>query len=255
MIIYNLIVYIMNTIDLTDFGLTPNQSLLYQKWLQHGTRQVTALARFAGMHRVLAYNTLQELCKMGLATCIERSWTGYYSMVDPMALQEKLQDKVKNFTSILPSLQQIIKQWWWSFHVQFFMWIEWLKTLYDLVPNSKTNLKAFLGADHIEPEFRDYLYKVYLPKRLSRGLRSKAIVSQTDYNQEFADNEVVPQTEVLIVPDALFDMSSEIILFDDDKILIASMSETEMSWIMIHSKNLYTTLENIFDLIWRMYKK
>lgn len=245
----------MDILDLTEFGLTPNQSLLYQKWLQHGTRQVTALARFTGMHRVLAYNTLQELCKMGLATCVERGWTGYYSMVDPTAMQEKLQDKLKNFTFILPSLQQIVKQWWWSFHTQLFIWIEWLKTLYDLVPASKTNLKAFLGADHIEPELRDYLYKVYLPKRLSRGLWSRSIVSQTDHNKEFADAEAVPQTDVLIIPDPLFDMSSEIILFDEDKILIASMSETEMSGILIQSKNLYSTLENVFDLIWRLYKK
>lgn len=245
----------MNTIDLTEFGLTPNQSLLYQKWLQHGTRQVTALARFAGIHRVLAYNTLQELCNMGLATCIERGWSGYYSMVDPIAMQEKLHDKLKNFTSILPSLQQIVKQWWWSFHVQSFVWMEWLKTLYDLVPSSKTNLKAFLWADHIEPEFREYLYTVYLPKRISRGLHVKAIISQTDYNAEFANTETVPQTETLMIPDPLFDMNSEIILFDEDKILIASMSETEMSGILVHSKNFYSTLENIFDLIWRIYKK
>lgn len=165
----------MQPIDLTEYGLTANQSLVYQKWLQHGTRQVTALARFTGLHRVLTYNTLQELCKMGLATCIDRWWTGYYSMVDPTTMQEKLQDKLKSFTTILPSLQEMIKQWGGSFHVQSFVWVEWLKTLYDFVPNSKTNIKAFLWADHIEPELRDYLYNVYLPKRLSRGIRSRAI--------------------------------------------------------------------------------
>lgn len=245
----------MEQYDLTAYGLTSNQSLIYQKWLQYWTRQVTALARFCGLHRVLTYNTLQELSRMGLCTCIERWWTGYYTMVDPSILQEKLKEKVQTFWSLLPSLQQMIKQSGASFHVQSFVWMEWLKTLYNYVSHSKTNLKGFLGTDHISPEFREYLYSVYLPKRISNGIRLRAIISQTDHNQHFADTKIVPQTETLIIPDNLFDLNSEIILFEEDKILITSMSETEMSGLLIQSKNLFFSLEQIFELLWRIYKK
>jgi hypothetical protein len=96
---------------------------------------------------------------------------------------------------------------------------------------------------------------VYLPKRLAKGLWSRALVSQTDHNAYFANPEVVPQTEVVIIPDPLFDLSSEIILFDETKILIACMSATEMSGLLIQSKNLYVSLEQIFELLWRLYKK
>jgi predicted transcriptional regulator len=140
----------MQEYDLTPYGLTQNQSLVYQKWLQYGTRQVTTLARFCGLHRVLTYNTLQELCKMGLATCVMKWWTGLYTMIDPSILGEKLKEKIQSFGSILPSLQSMIKQQWWSFQVQSFVWMEWLKTLYDFVTHSKTHLKAFLWADHID---------------------------------------------------------------------------------------------------------
>lgn len=251
-IIYSII---MEIADLSPYWLTSNQSLVYQIWLQYWTRQVTTLARFCGLHRVLTYNTLQELCKMGLATTINKWSTGYYTMQNPSALKEKLQEKLSLFDAILPSLQGMIKQSSGGFQVQSFAWIEWLKTLYDFLPHSKTDLKSFLWADHIQTEFRDYLYNIYLPKRLSRGIHLRAIVSLTEHNKHFADAEVVPQTETLIIPDNLFDLNSEIILFDEDKILIASMSETEMSGLLIQSKNLFFSLEQIFELLWRMYKK
>lgn len=240
-------------IDLTNYGLTENQSVVYQIWLQMGTRSVTALARFAAMQRVLCYNILQELCKQGLCSVVTIANTGYYTMMEPRILGEKLQEKVSLFWTILPSLELLVKQWWEGFKVQTYQWVESMKSLYDLVPYSKTNLKAFLWADHIDPSFRQYLYDIYLPKRLAKWLWSRAIVSQTDHNAYFANAEIVPQTEVLIIPDPLFDLSSEIILFDETKILIACMSSTEMSWLLIQSANLYTTLEQLFELLWRSY--
>lgn len=244
-----------NYLDLTRYGLTENQSYLYQIGLQYGTRSVSVLARFSGFKRVLCYNILQELCNQGLCSCVTIGNTGYYTMMEPRILGEKLQEKVSLFGSLLPSLESLVKQGGKEFKVQTYQGIEAMKSLYDLVPQSKTNLKAFLGADHIDPTFRTYLYDVYLPKRLAKGLSSRGIVSQTDHNQYFANTVPDPQYEVVIIPDPLFDLSSEIILFDETKILIACMSPSEMSGLLIQSKDLYITLEQIFELLWRVYKK
>ncbi|MEY3197705.1 MAG: hypothetical protein RL023_350, partial [Candidatus Parcubacteria bacterium] len=82
---------------LTKYGLTENQGFLYQIGLQYGTRSVSALARVAGIKRVLCYNVLQELCNQGLCSCITVANTGYYSMMEPRILGEKLQEKVSLF--------------------------------------------------------------------------------------------------------------------------------------------------------------
>lgn len=242
-----------STIDLTPYGLSENQSMLYQTWLQMGTRAVTPLARQSGMHRVLTYNTLQELCKMWLCTCMTLGNTGYYSMLEPKMLRNKLQEKVQVFDMLLPSLEWLIKYSGDGFKVQTYQWLEWMKTLYDHLVHSTTNFKSFLWADHIDPVFRAYLYDIYLPKRLAKWIKSSAIVSKTEHNANFADQEKVPLTAVVMIDDPLFDLSSEIVLFDNEKILVASLSSTEMSWLLIQSKNLYTTLEQIFDLLWRTH--
>lgn len=241
------------TFDLKGFWLTENQSLLYQIWLQMGTRSVTALARQAQMHRVLCYNILQELCKMGLCSSMTLWNTGYYAMVEPKVFREKLANKVDMFTLLLPWLESLIKQGGDGFKVQSYSWFDGMKTLYDHLIHSTTDLKAFLWADHIDPVFRDYLYEVYLPKRIAKWIHNKALVSATDHNSEFADTEKVPLTQVVIIPDPLFDMSTEIVLFDETKILIACLSPTEMSGMLVQSKNLYHTLDNIFELLWRLH--
>lgn len=245
---------IVSEIDLTPYGLSDNQSTLYQIWLQMGTRAVTPLARQAGIHRVLAYNTLQELCKMWLCACMTVGNTGYYSMIEPKMLRNKLQEKVQIFDMILPSLEWLIKHSGDGFKVHSYQWLEWMKTLYDHLIHSTTDFKSFLWADHIDPIFRTYLYEVYLPKRVAKWIKSRAIVSMTEYNAEFANQEKVPLTEVVVVTDPMFDLSSEIVLFDHEKILIACLSSTEMSWLLIQSKNLHTTREQIFDLLRRTYK-
>lgn len=244
-----------NYIDLTPYGLTKNQSHLYQVWLQVGMRSVSALARHTGMHRVLCYSTLKELCSQWICTHMDIWKTWYYTMVPPYILQEKLQNKVTSFSTIIPLLQTPSLHISWAFVAQEYKWIEALKSLYDLVPNSSTDLKLFLWADHIEAEFREYLYNVYLPKRIAKGLHAKAIVPSTAANRRYANTKTVAQTEVLLIPDELFNLNSEIILFDTSKILIACMSPTEMSWLLIQSKNLYSSLEHIFDLLRRSHRQ
>jgi len=240
-------------IDLSLFWLTDNQSKLYQIWLQYGSRSVSFLASKVWFHRVLAYNTLQELVRVGYCTCITKWNTGYYSMVDPHFIKEKIQQKLVSFDSILPQLQALHSESKWSFKVKLFQGREWIKALYDEVTYSQTNLKAFLWADHIDPEVERYLYDVYLPKRVNAGIHSSAIVSDTDANRYFADSRNVPQTETLIIPVKTFDMDCEVILFDHTKILIATLSTDEMSWLLIESKNLHKSLDNIFDLLWSVY--
>lgn len=240
-------------IDLSSFWLTDNQSKLYQIWLQYGSRTVSFLASKLWFHRVLTYNTLQELLRLGYCTSITKGNTGYYSMVDPQFIKEKIEQKLASFDSILPQLQALHAESQGAFTIKLFQGREWIKALYDEVTHSHTNLKAFLGADHIDPEVEKYLYDVYLPKRLSAGIHSQAIVSDTDANRYFADSNNVPQTETLIIPVTTFDLDCEIILFDKKKILVATLSTDEMSWLLIESKNLYKSLENIFDLLWSVY--
>ncbi len=239
--------------DLTAFDLTPNQSRLYQAGLLIWSRSVSTYAKYTGLKRVLTFNVLQELCSKGLATCVTIWKTGYYAMQDPKMLHQQLLEKADAFWNLLPSLQSMLLQSSWSFRVQVFQWIDGMKTLYNHLLDTKTDFKAFLGADHIEPHFREYLYSVYLPKRLERKIKSKTIVSQTAANTHFAKT-ASPLTEARILNTSVFDPTNEIILFDGNKIVFANLSSSEMSGVLMESSNTYTTIEQIFDILWMQAK-
>ncbi len=57
----------MPSIDLTTFGFTPTESLVYQVLLQHGPGTGYALARAAGLARANAYSALEGLVTKGAA--------------------------------------------------------------------------------------------------------------------------------------------------------------------------------------------
>lgn len=57
----------MRNIDLTGFGYTPTESLVYEIMLKHGPGTGYALARAAGLARANAYSALESLVAKGAA--------------------------------------------------------------------------------------------------------------------------------------------------------------------------------------------
>jgi sugar-specific transcriptional regulator TrmB len=57
----------MSSVDLTSFGFTPTESLVYEVLLKHGPGTGYALAREAGLARANAYSALEGLVTKGAA--------------------------------------------------------------------------------------------------------------------------------------------------------------------------------------------
>lgn len=61
----------MSTVDLTPFGFTPTESLVYQVLLSHGPGTGYAIARAASLARANAYSALEGLRSKGAANAVE----------------------------------------------------------------------------------------------------------------------------------------------------------------------------------------
>lgn len=170
-------------------------------------------------------------------------------MVSPEFLREKLKQKIDAFDHGLPELLSLMTPSHKLFDIQHFIGIEWLKVLYDNIANSSTDLMARLGADHIQADFKKYLYEVYLPKRVGRGIRNRVILHRSPDNTYFADPKNVDLTETVFVDQWMFHLDCEMVLFDGDKVSIALMSPNEMAGIQIQSKNLYNSRASIFEMM------
>jgi hypothetical protein len=237
-------------IDLTPYNLTSNQSTVYQSAITLWPTTVSKVARTIWLWRVLTYNTLEELIHLGLATKAIKWQSWWYTMNPPSSLLHKLLDKAKAFEVIMPHLESQINLNNTSFKVQHFSWFEWIKTLYNTIANSTTDLRAFLGVDHIDPEIKEYLYDTYLPKRLANWIHSRWFVTASEDDRYFANKKNVPQSQTRIVHHHLFKPECEIIIFWEQYVSLASLSSHEKAAILVTSKKIHDSLSSIFDRIW-----
>jgi hypothetical protein len=96
---------------------------------------------------------------------------------------------------------------------------------------------------------KDFLYDHYLPLRVGNGIKSRSICSVTDLNEYFGNKEKVVQTDVRYIKDPAYDMDCEIILYENNKISIASLATEELSGVLITSKRLYKSFSSLFERI------
>ncbi|USN54600.1 MAG: hypothetical protein H6765_08910 [Candidatus Peribacteria bacterium] len=103
-------------------------------------------------------------------------------------------------------------------------------------------------------EIKQRLYDVYLPQRIAKSITSQAILPNSLEDHFFADPHNVALTETVIIPDSFFSLNCEMVLFDENKMLIASLGGKEISGILIESLPLYQSFESMF-LVMRHYGK
>lgn len=82
----------MGTLDLTTFGFTPTESLIYEVLLRGGPGTGYAVARAAGLARANAYGALEGLVQKGVAR-VEEGRPKRYRPEPPSALLARILDR------------------------------------------------------------------------------------------------------------------------------------------------------------------
>ena len=83
----------MATVDLTHFGFTPTESLVYQALLTNGPGTGYALARAAGLARANAYSALEGLVTKGAAR-VDGGRPKQYRPEPPASLMARITNSV-----------------------------------------------------------------------------------------------------------------------------------------------------------------
>ena len=85
----------MPSIDLTHFGFTPTESLVYQTLLSGGPGTGYAIARGAGLARANAYSALEGLVSKGAAR-VDGGRPRRYRPEAPAALIARISNRITN---------------------------------------------------------------------------------------------------------------------------------------------------------------
>lgn len=145
--------------------------------------------------------------------------------------------------------------------MQLYEGMEGIKLCYeDTLNYPETTLKAFLGYAEIDPQLKRWLNNRYFEKRVKKKIQVRVLLSNSFKDKEEYTRVVQypsprAHTELRFIDNPLFQVSNEISLYGEDKVMMVIFQEKEMIGCIIKSKMLHQTLSSLFDLSWELGKK
>jgi sugar-specific transcriptional regulator TrmB len=167
--------------ELKELGLTDNEIKIYLTLLKHGILNPTKLAEKTGLHRSYIYDTLERLLERGVINTILVDKKKNYQAVDPKALREIFELKLKKLDSILPQLSGLFNSTKDDTRVELHKGKRVYRTLIkDLVANIKKNDIIYLmGIDETMMDTVEPIYlKQYFNIIKSKNVKEKIIISK-----------------------------------------------------------------------------
>lgn len=241
---------------LKNYWFSNKEAKIYLACLELGNTIASSIARKAWENRITTYSILKELKKRHIILEISKDWIKYFSAISPKKLLKNEELKIKKLKNALPELLALSNTYNNKPKVYFYEGVENLKNLYkDIIEewkNSKNPYLSFAWTKNINHDIEEYLKWEFIKDREKVNIKSKVILSNTNwkYNEYHKD-----KYNHVIINDPIFEMWNEIVMYWTNKIGILNYTSGEIYGLSIKSKSLYKSLESMFNLIWKAYKK
>ena len=242
---------------LVELWFSKKEAKVYVANLSLWNALVSSIARQAWENRITTYSILKDFKQRGVAQELTQNKVKYFTVISPEKLLEREKQKYELLHSLVPELMALSENYDNKPKVYYYEGIERLKELFLEILEEGNSMGdvpflTFIGTTKIDSKFETFLEETFVPLRLKCQTKTKAIVAKSisyyaNYNKDVHDS--------VIVEDPLFEMGNEIVLYGKYKVAILSFSEGELFWIVVRSETFFRSLKNIFDLLWRAYKK
>lgn len=239
----------MHTDILRDYWLSEKEAQVYLTSLSLGSAPASSIARKMNENRVTVYSILKKFTTDGIAYSITKKNTTFYHVISPDDLLKNLEIKYTKFKEKLPELHAIANLGWNKPKVQFFEGVEWIKQLYMDTLSSNVDGESFLGDEKTNEHMEKWLFEQYLPQRIKKWLQFRVIVAnkqKSKYYYKVTEKALIQKKHI---PGLSFGIQGEIQLYGPNKVAISMDHDDELSWLLIESKQFYTSMKSIFDFI------
>lgn len=240
---------------LKKLDLTEKEIKIYLATLRTGLARVTSIAQKADFSRSTAYNILHSLKKKGFVKMVNKADIQYFSPLEPRNIidllkrkETEVKEKITTVEKYLPQLEAIANPNFNIPAVSFYEGIEGIKQIYENILKSKNETTyAALSLDNIAIEIKNWLIKVFTPRKIKKGIKSEIILSAKNVVPYIKlDKAHLRKTSVLPYKNYPFEV--EIDIFDDDKTAFISYDESELFGVIIESPKIARSMKTLFKL-------
>lgn len=232
---------------LTKIGLHEREAKLYLALLELGESGVYPLSKKAEIQRTYVYDILDALAKRGLVTRFEKEGKKTYRAEPPETIERMLQQRLTDFSAILPELLSIYNIAPNKPKVRFYEGKEGALAMYDemMAEPWYDNIgepDAFLAA--MGPDFAtDLGRRIAANKIRTRELFTRPqhpLLHNTEYNASLQEIRYLAEGVHITTDLCISETKAYFISFDKD-----------IHTVVIEGSGIVRTLQTMFDLLWQ----
>lgn len=245
----------MKSSDLIELGLSDEEAKVYIALLELGGSYVSAIAKQAGVHRVVCYKILEGLTAKGLIAQFTKKNVRHFSAEDPRILVRKQQQKLERAEKILPELLSMTHALAYKPKIQYYEGTEGIRNVLEDTLNAENEIIGYTDFGALPQVLPENELIHYANQKLERRIRTRFLSPHSNeglkhlghcYPQGFHTHLV----EVLFVDPTAAPFEYQI-TFYNDRAAILSLNPRELLGMIIES-SVYTKTERaVFELAWK----
>ena len=235
--------------ELLHLGLSDEEARVYLAMLEVNGGPVSVIARKAGVHRVSTYDILEALMGKGLVETVVKGKKRLIVPVAPEKISENLRLKQEQFVQILPELKAIQNKGGAQPKVLYFqgrqqVWNAYLDRIRHQ-PENKENLVYGSSAKLLQTFPEEY--QRFTQERLTKGIKAKIIVEQSEEGRKEAATANQELREVRFLP-AGRNFTANTIIYGNR---VMTVSWDSLIAVIVEDANNAANQRQVFELLWQ----
>lgn len=241
-------------------GMDHDTAMTYLACLTLGKSRAADIAKSAKLHRTVVYRHLEELADRGLLHVAIEANTRLYSPANPTMIQEIIKERLAETESILPALLSLYATASPGKPAfRYYTDVAGIRTIFEEILDSPGKFYRHIGFFH-QKDVRRLLGESWLEdwseRRIARGVDHESI-RPMEWKEKQIDNQPIYQGvgkaflrdyRYAPIPANL----PVLIYLYDGKVAFLGARIGHIYAAVLESKDIYDTLNSIFDLIWKI---
>ena len=234
---------------LQKFGLSDKEARVYSCLFELGTSVVSSVAKKAEINRSTAYVLLETLSKRGLVSISKRGKIRVYSAAAPERLVQLAEASLRASGELVGIGNDLLRELKTSSKdtnakpkVQVFDGIEGIKTVYEDILSTKTEVRSYAAIDSLLASMPEFIPE-YDKRQKNKKIRSFMLSPNTPSVRAVLHSGIRNHYKTFLL-ESKHHSQSELIAYDDK---IALISPIEKFSCIVESAEFAKSFKNIFD--------
>jgi len=236
---------------LEAIGLTEGEAKTYLALLELGETSVIRVSEKSGLKRPTTYLILEGLKQKGLVSLVKKQKKTFFLAEDPRKLAEILEERKQKVARVMPELLSLASFIDRKPTIKYFEGMAGIKEVFfDTLQYPGQEMLSFFSETYAEHLGHDFFEDYYYEQRRKKRIFVRAILPDQPLIRDITSHNMEHLRRSKIVPKEMnYGINIEIGLYGGKTAII---SYEEKFGLIIESEKIYSSLKNIFELLWKL---